>query len=103
MGLKTRLLDQGWLPKTRRQDAGPAMELVHPEYQGSIGLILPYSPDFCSSCNRLRVSSQGKLHLCLFGEEGYDLRHLMRKDRVPELIQALDSKLMLKHETHYLD
>ncbi|MDW7551561.1 hypothetical protein R8374_22050, partial [Pseudoalteromonas peptidolytica] len=47
---------------------GPAEEFCHPDYDGRIGLIMPYSKDFCKSCNRLRVSALGKLHLCLFAE-----------------------------------
>ncbi|MGK3430163.1 hypothetical protein ACSLO7_31570, partial [Klebsiella pneumoniae] len=56
-----------------------------PDYAGEIGLIMPYEKDFCATCNRLRVSSVGKLHLCLFGEGGVNAVH-----HLAELILAGD-------------
>lgn len=41
---------------------------------------MPYEKDFCATCNRLRVSSVGKLHLCLFGDGGVSLRDLLQDD-----------------------
>jgi len=45
----------GGLSSRMGQDkaAGPAQEFYHPDYQGRIGLIMPYSKNFCDSCNRL--------------------------------------------------
>ena len=63
--IKQNLILDGWLPVIQNKSAGPAQEFYHPDYQGKVGLIMPYSKDFCSSCNRLRISSSGKLHLCL--------------------------------------
>ena len=68
------LMSKGWQVAPREVGAGPAIEFIHPSSVGSIGLIAPYSKDFCESCNRLRVSAKGNLHLCLFGELGYSLR-----------------------------
>ena len=78
--VRDQLLQNGWAPKLKAKDAGPANELVHPEYKGSFGFIAPYSKNFCTSCNRLRFSSQGNLHLCLFGEDGLPLRALLQND-----------------------
>lgn len=72
--IKERLIADGWQPVLRDVSAGPAQEFWHPQYIGRIGLIMPYSKDFCASCNRLRISSLGKLHLCLFAEHGIDVR-----------------------------
>lgn len=71
---------QGWQRLPRAPGAGPAVEFAHPAGQGRIGIIAPYSRDFCASCNRLRVSARGKLHLCLFGDAGIDLRPLLQSD-----------------------
>ena len=68
------LIKQGWQLLPRQAHAGPAREYQHPDFAGSIGFIAPYSKDFCQSCNRLRVTAQGKMHLCLFGGVAYDLR-----------------------------
>ena len=70
---------------------------------GSIGLIAPYSKDFCESCNRLRVSAKGNLHLCLFGELGYSLRSYLQNDgQIEELQEKILSLMKYKKETHYL-
>lgn len=66
-----RLLQRGWSLKPREDGAGPAQEFESSDSMGTIGLIAPYSKDFCKTCNRLRVSAKGNLHLCLFGEGGY--------------------------------
>lgn len=100
--IKQQLLANGWQQKIRNKDAGPAQEFDHSDYQGSIGLIMPYSKDFCSSCNRLRISALGKLHLCLFGEQGYDLRHLMADGKQAQLETAIQELLHDKKATHLL-
>lgn len=64
----------------RQRSDGPAQVFCHPDYAGEIGLIMPYEKDFCATCNRLRVSSVGKLHLCLFGDGGVSLRDLLQDD-----------------------
>jgi cyclic pyranopterin phosphate synthase len=78
--IKAQLLADNWQPVLKNTTDGPAQEFWHPEYAGRIGLIMPYSKDFCQSCNRLRVSATGQLHLCLFGEQGFDLRPLLASD-----------------------
>ena len=100
--LKQTLIDAGWQPMVRRKDAGPAQEFFHPDYAGKIGLIMPYSKDFCKSCNRLRVAANGKLHLCLFSEHGIDMRHLLADQDVVGLQQFLVECLGEKHATHFL-
>ncbi len=81
----------------------PGAGLCHPDYAGEIGLIMPYEKDFCATCNRLRVSSVGKLHLCLFGEGGVDLRDLMAEDeQQAELEARIAEALTHKKQTHFL-
>lgn len=46
--------------------------------QGEIGLISSVTQAFCGECNRARLSTDGKLYLCLFASQGYDLRELLR-------------------------
>jgi cyclic pyranopterin phosphate synthase len=45
---------------------------------GEIGLISSVTQAFCHDCNRARLSTEGKLYLCLFATQGHDLRHLLR-------------------------
>lgn len=98
--IEAQLLAQSWKLVVKRQDAGPAKEYWHPDFAGRIGLIMPYANDFCTSCNRLRVSSQGKLHLCLFAEQGHDLMPWIEQE--DELIARVQTLLHSKSATHYL-
>ena len=100
--IKQNLILDGWLPVIQHKSAGPAQEFYHPNYQGKVGLIMPYSKDFCSSCNRLRISSSGKLHLCLFGEEGLSLREELQSDDIEPLQAKILALLGDKKATHYL-
>jgi cyclic pyranopterin phosphate synthase len=100
--IKQKLLTQGWLPCLREKSAGPAQEFFHPDYQGKIGLIMPYSKDFCATCNRLRISSLGKLHLCLFADQGLSLKEYLQADDTTPLKQKIVAMLSDKKETHFL-
>ena len=86
--IAARLETLGWRPLPREAGAGPAVDYARPGEPGRIGIIAPYSKDFCASCNRLRVSARGKLHLCLFGDHGIDLRPLLASDDQIELLTA---------------
>lgn len=98
--LQQRLEAEGWQRQVKRKDAGPANEYWHPDYQGRIGLIMPYAKDFCASCNRLRVSAKGRLHLCLFAQQGHDLMPwINHSEQLAEQVQQL---LGLKTATHDL-
>jgi cyclic pyranopterin phosphate synthase len=51
---------------------------THDKTQGEIGLISSVTQAFCGDCNRARLSTDGKLYLCLFATQGHDLRSLIR-------------------------
>lgn len=97
-----QLRQHGWQLQARGPHAGPAQEYRHPDYAGGIGLIQPYGEDFCASCNRLRVSGDGKLFLCLFAERHLDLRPLLREENPAALAQFLQRALSGKAESHRL-
>jgi len=101
--LEGSLLQQGWSLLPRAADAGPAREYAHPDFRGRIGIIAPYSRDFCAGCNRLRVTARGDLRLCLFGEFGIPLRPLLQSDaQIDELTTTLHAQLGLKQAGHGL-
>ncbi len=101
--IKARLMAEGWLRQMPSPTDGPAQNFCHPDYQGRFGLIMPYSKNFCATCNRLRVSATGKLHLCLFTESGVELRDLLQHDsQQTELIERLHQQLHQKKATHEL-
>ncbi len=101
--ITARLEQLGWRRLEREAGAGPAIDYSHPAGPGRIGIIAPYSPDFCASCNRMRVSSKGKLHLCLFGDFGLDLRPLLASDDLLEpLVARIESLVSTKSPAHDL-
>ena len=59
---------------------GPARNFRIPGQAIRIGFISPHSHRFCSTCNRVRVSADGRLFLCLGSEESIDLRHVIRQN-----------------------
>jgi GTP 3',8-cyclase len=54
---------------------------------GEIGVISSVTQAFCGDCNRARLSTEGKLYLCLFANQGYDLRPLLRESSPSEADQ----------------
>lgn len=101
--LEAGLKANGWIRRVRAPDAGPAIEYMHPSYAGRIGIIAPYSRDFCAGCNRLRVTARGDLRLCLFGEFGVPLRPLLQRDEDEDaLVDLIATQLRLKKAGHGL-
>lgn len=100
--IKAHLLANGWTAVIREKTAGPAQVFTHPDYAGSIGLIMPYSKDFCHSCNRLRISALGKLHLCLFSEHGLSIREQLQVDDITALQHQIKALLGDKKASHFL-
>ena len=93
-----------WVYQTYGKDAGPAINYINPEFKGKFGLIAPYSKDFCKTCNRLRITARGDLRLCLFGNTGTSIRHLLQSDdQKEELVDLVISQLRLKKASHHLE
>ena len=67
-----------------------------------VGFISPHSHNFCESCNRVRVTAEGRLLLCLGQEHSLDLRHVMRAHpEEPEVLQqALIDSMQIKPKGH---
>ena len=98
------LIKNDWIIQTLGIDAGPSKNYINPEFKGKFGIIAPYSKDFCKSCNRLRITSRGDLRLCLFGNTGINIRHLIqRDDQTEELKDLILKQLNFKKESHYLE
>lgn len=70
-------------------------------FRGSIGFISPLGEHFCHSCNRLRLSSDGRLHACLLEEGSVDLRALLRSGADDATIMSrMREAAALKPERH---
>ena len=98
------LNENNWIIQTLGKDSGPSKNYINPDFKGKFGVIAPYSKDFCKSCNRLRITSRGDLRLCLFGNTGINIRHLIqRDDQIEELKDLILKQLNFKKESHYLE
>lgn len=101
--IRAQLLELGWIENIRVNGAGPAVNFTHPDYLGAIGLIAPYSKDFCQGCNRLRITATGDLRLCLFGDIGIPLRDLLQSDDQKQTLQMhVLKQLNYKKSSHFL-
>lgn len=97
------LLRAGWVQTPRKSEDGPAVVYVHRDYAGSIGIIAPYTSDFCQTCNRLRVSARGALRLCLFGDRDESLREFLKYDHDQEaLVERVKELVIGKPVSHFL-
>jgi cyclic pyranopterin phosphate synthase len=54
-----------------------------PGFTGTIGFITSMTENFCGTCNRLRITCDGNIKVCLFGKEEVSLRDILRKYRAP--------------------
>ena len=98
------LNNNNWVIQTFGKDSGPSKNYLNPKFKGKFGVIAPYSKDFCKSCNRLRITAKGDLRLCLFGNTGINIRHLMQKDsQLEELKDLILKQVNFKKESHYLE
>lgn len=60
----------------------------HDTSAGEIGVISSVTQAFCRDCNRARLSTEGKLYLCLFANEGHDLKPLVRANSTDEQLAS---------------
>jgi cyclic pyranopterin phosphate synthase len=56
----------------------------HDPALGEVGVISSVTQAFCGDCNRARLSTEGRLYLCLFASQGYDLRPLLREQNASD-------------------
>ena len=79
---------------------GPARYFRFPSAAGSIGIITPMTHTYCGSCNRVRLTADGRLRTCLFGDGETDLRTPLR-DGIP-LEPFFRAALSEKPKEHHL-
>jgi cyclic pyranopterin phosphate synthase len=91
---------------------GPSKYYRMDDSRIKIGFISPHSHNFCGDCNRVRVTVEGKLLLCLGNEHSVDLRAILRQSGArfasPDTIKnavkdAIVSSMAIKPERHYFD
>mgnify|MGYP002066401934 CR=1 FL=1 len=80
-----------------------AVRYAVPGFAGTLGIISPISRKFCSDCNRLRISADGKLRNCLFAKETVDIRAALRERKSDREMAALFLRAVVtKPEGHDL-
>lgn len=92
------------LPSTENS-GGPSRYYRFDDSTIRVGFISPHSHNFCADCNRVRVTVEGRLLLCLGNEDSLDLRHLMREAGADDaaLRAAIIAAMQLKPERHHFD
>jgi cyclic pyranopterin phosphate synthase len=90
---------------TTESTGGPSRYFQVADSDSRVGFISPHSHNFCESCNRVRVTVQGRLLLCLGQEHSVDLRHLMRAHPGDgaRLKQAIVDSMAIKPKGHDFD
>lgn len=93
------------LVRSSHATGGPSRYWQVAGTQTQVGFISPHSNNFCGSCNRVRVTAEGKLVLCLGHEGALDLKSLMRAHPgdAERLRSALVDALQLKPEKHHFN
>lgn len=93
------------LVRSSHTSGGPSRYWQVPGSRTQVGFISPHSHNFCAACNRVRVTAEGKLVLCLGNEGALDLRALLRRHPgdSARLRAALVEALRLKPERHHFN
>lgn len=80
---------------------GPARYFEFPGALGTVGFISPLSRHFCSECNRLRLTADGKLRPCLFSDDEYELRSALRSGNDEAVRAVFAEALGAKPDEHH--
>lgn len=89
------------MPVEKEDVSSPAVYYKLPDGKGKVGIINPISCKFCEHCNRVRLTSTGKLKLCLHSNEEIDLKKYLYSDQALEdiILQSVNKK----EECHHLE
>lgn len=101
-------LSRHWtMDPSTHNSGGPARYWQIRGYDSLIGFISPHSQNFCSTCNRVRVSVEGRLLLCLGNEDSVDLKSILRSTPPQQQQDALENAIIqamaFKPERHHFD
>ena len=101
--IRRRIGERYQLLSAADDTGGPSRYYRMPDSKIRVGFISPHSHNFCASCNRVRVTAEGRLLLCLGNEHSVDLRDILRAnpDDDAPLRQAVLEALPRKPERHY--
>jgi cyclic pyranopterin phosphate synthase len=103
--IRSRIEDVYSLTPSTESSGGPARYYRLADSATRIGFISPHSHNFCHLCNRVRVTAEGRLLLCLGNEHSADLRAVIRESGgdLPTLKNAIVAAMAIKPERHHFD
>jgi cyclic pyranopterin phosphate synthase len=99
------IIEKAYGPMTRimGDPSETARRYTFPDGVGEVGFINPVSEPFCSSCDRIRMTAEGKLRTCLFSTEETDLREPLRSGASDEVIEEIIRRAVWNKELkHYI-
>jgi len=73
-----------------------------PGFKGQVGFITSMTEHFCGTCNRLRLTADGNIKVCLFGNKEFSLRDAMRNENITEeqLVDLIGAAVQRKKKQH---
>lgn len=100
--IKQDLKQQFKLQAISEKTGGPSRYFQVVGTQSKVGFISPHSENFCNTCNRVRLTAEGKLLLCLGNEHAIDLKKILRANPKNKQIvkQAIIDSMQIKPEKH---
>ena len=92
------------IPLPEKKGSGPSEDYRVKGFSGSVGFITPVTGSFCEKCNRIRVTSDGKIRSCLFSDEEHDILPLLREGRdIEEIVDFIRNSISKKPQCHNID
>ena len=103
--VKSNICKQYDLIETLERTSGPSKYMRVVGTRTRVGFISPISDNFCDLCNRVRVTADGRLLLCLGNENSVDLRSVVRNHPGDQSIlrDTIKEAIKYKPERHYFD
>ncbi|MDH4164259.1 MAG: GTP 3',8-cyclase MoaA [Nitrospirota bacterium] len=102
--VRAQVASLGRLTPLLFRGGGPSRNYRLSGARGVIGFISPVSDHFCGSCNRLRLSADGKLRPCLFSDQIIDVRpHLRRRSADRDLADLIEQAVRSKPAGHFIE
>lgn len=101
--VRAKIAEKYQLVDSAEKTAGPSRYTKIADSASRIGFISPVTHNFCEDCNRVRVTVEGRLLLCLGNEHSVDLRAILRDSSADDTVlkQALIDSMEIKPERHY--
>jgi cyclic pyranopterin phosphate synthase len=103
--IKLDLKQKFQLDSIEDQTGGPSVYYRVSGTETRVGFISPHSANFCSTCNRVRLTAEGRLLLCLGNEHSVDLKKVIRANpgNIEKLKQTIVEAMKIKPEKHEFD